>query len=161
MGWRSKCIKGNQCICNTTLIVLISGCYQVGFTYNSVVEDFSTSLKLHCGGWKSVYLNPSRPQFLGTSPTNLNDVLIQNRRWNTGLLGIGISRFCPLIYGPSRMSFLQSVCYAQFAFLPLYCLPVCCFGIIPQLCLLGGISLYPEVNSVIYVVYIKNMLDKN
>uniref|UniRef100_A0A2C9W8C2 Glycosyltransferase 2-like domain-containing protein n=1 Tax=Manihot esculenta TaxID=3983 RepID=A0A2C9W8C2_MANES len=126
---------------------------EVGFTYNSVVEDFSTSLKLHCGGWKSVYLNPSRPQFLGTSPTNLNDVLIQNRRWNTGLLGIGISRFCPLIYGPSRMSFLQSVCYAQFAFLPLYCLPLCCFGIIPQLCLLGGISLYPEVSSSFFLVF--------
>ncbi|KAJ9182233.1 hypothetical protein P3X46_006253 [Hevea brasiliensis] len=127
---------------------------KVGFMYNTVVEDYLTGLKLHCRGWKSVYLSPAKPCFLGTSPTNLNDLLIQNTRWSSGLVGIGISKFCPLIYGPSRMSFLQSVCYAEFAFFPLfYCLTLCCFATIPQLCLLGGISLYPEVSNSFFLIF--------
>ncbi|KAF2285418.1 hypothetical protein GH714_004247 [Hevea brasiliensis] len=89
---------------------------KVGFMYNTVVEDFLTGLKLHCKGWKSVYLSPARPQVLATSPTNLNDLLIQNTRWSSGLLGVGISKYCPLIYVPSRMSFHQSLCYAECAF---------------------------------------------
>ncbi|KAF2285417.1 hypothetical protein GH714_004231 [Hevea brasiliensis] len=121
---------------------------KVGFIYNTVVEDFLTGLKLRCKGWKSVYLSPARPQFLATSPTNLNDLLIQNTRRSSGLLGVGISKCCPLIYGPSRMSFHQSLCYAECAFFPLfYCLSLCCFATIPQLCLLSGIYLYPEVTS--------------
>ncbi|EEF33092.1 transferase, putative [Ricinus communis] len=88
----------------------------VGFMYDSVVEDYFTGFILHCKGWKSVYLNPLRPQFLGSATTNLNDVLTQYTRWMAGLVGVGISKFCPLLYGPPRMSFLQSQLFLNYVY---------------------------------------------
>lgn len=117
----------------------------MGFLYQSVAEDYFTGFTLHCKGWTSVYCSPSRPQFMGTSTTNLNDLLIQGTRWSSGLAEVGFSRFCPLIYGSLRMPILQSMCYAELAFLPLYCLPICIFATIPQICLLNGIAIYPKV----------------
>ncbi|KAK0608867.1 hypothetical protein LWI29_037198 [Acer saccharum] len=127
---------------------------KVGFLYESVAEDFFTGFILHCKGWKSTYLTPSRPQFLGSSTTNLNDLLIQGIRWSSGLIQVGVSRFCPLTYGSLRMSFLQSLCYGELALFPLfYCLPLWCFATVPQLCLLNGISLYPEVSSPFFMIF--------
>ncbi|XVF66534.1 hypothetical protein PTKIN_Ptkin10aG0044200 [Pterospermum kingtungense] len=121
---------------------------EASFLYDAVAEDYLTGFTLQCKGWKSVYLAPSRPQFLGTSTTNLNDLLTQGIRWGSGLVDVAISRFCPLIYGPPRTSFLHSMCYAELSFFPiLYCLPLWCFATIPPLCLLNGIPLYPEVKK--------------
>ncbi|RVX21747.1 Cellulose synthase-like protein G2 [Vitis vinifera] len=117
----------------------------VGFLYQSVVEDYLTGFIMHCRGWTSVYCNPSKPQFLGSGVTNMNDMLVQGTRWSSGLFDVAISKFSPLIYGPLRMSILESFCYAYLAYFPLYFISVWCFGIIPQLCLLNGIPLYPKV----------------
>ncbi|KAE9453046.1 hypothetical protein C3L33_15045, partial [Rhododendron williamsianum] len=126
--------------------VQISYWLQVGFLYLSVVEDYFTGLvNLHCKGWKSVYCDPVRPAFLGAGTTNLNDVLVQSTRWSSGLVEVALSRFCPLIYGPKKMSALQTLCYGELAFFPFYFLPLWCFATIPQLCLLNGIAVYPEV----------------
>lgn len=128
---------------------------EVGFLYKSVVEDYFTGfVALHCKGWSSIYCDPPRPQFLGSGTTNLNDVLIQGMRWSSGLVDVGFSKFCPLIYGPPRLSLLQSMCYAELAFFPLYFLPVWCFATIPQLCLLNGVPLYPEVSSSFFIIYV-------
>ncbi|KAJ9182237.1 hypothetical protein P3X46_006254 [Hevea brasiliensis] len=127
---------------------------EVGFLYQSVAEDFFTGYMLHCKGWISVYLNPLRPQFLGTCVTSLNDLLIQGTRWSSGLVDIGISSFCPLIYATLRMSFLESLCYAEVSLFPLfYSLSLWCFAIIPQLGLLSGISLYPEVSNSFFPIF--------
>ncbi|KAF7149872.1 hypothetical protein RHSIM_Rhsim02G0034700 [Rhododendron simsii] len=118
---------------------------KVGFLYLSVAEDYFTGLvNMHCKGWKSVYCDPVRPAFLGAATTNLNDVLVQSTRWSSGLVEVGLSRFCPLIYGPKKMSALQTMCYGELAFFPFYFLPLWCFATIPQLCLLNGIAVYPE-----------------
>ncbi|CAL0313493.1 unnamed protein product [Lupinus luteus] len=93
-------------------------------------------------------------EFLGTATTNLNDVLIQGSRWYSGLFENGISRFCPLIYGPTRMPLLQSLCFAELTFFPLYCLPLWCFAIIPQICLLNGIPLYPKVSDPFFGIFL-------
>ncbi|KAI4345764.1 hypothetical protein L6164_012860 [Bauhinia variegata] len=127
---------------------------EVGFSYGSVVEDFLTGFNLHCKGWTSVFCDPTRPQFLGTATTNLNDVLIQGSRWYSGLFENGITMSCPLIYGPLRMSVLQSMCFAELTYFPLYCLPLWCFATIPQLCLLHGISLYPKVSDPFFLVFL-------
>ncbi|KAF5466008.1 hypothetical protein F2P56_015967 [Juglans regia] len=127
---------------------------EVGFLYDSVVEDYFTGFRLHCDGWTSVYCDTSRPQFLGSGTTNLNDVLIQGTRWSSGLIDVGFSKFCPLIYGPTRISILGSMCYGELAFFPLYCLPLWCFATIPQLCLLNGIPLYPKVSSSFVVIFV-------
>lgn len=121
--------------------------------YYSVLEDFFTSLHLHCRGWTSVYLSPPRPQFLGTSTPCLNDLLVQGTRWSCGLVEVGLSRYCPIIYGPTRMSILQSMCYAELAFHPLYLISVCCFAIVPPICLFYGASIYPKVSDPFFVVF--------
>uniref|UniRef100_A0A1S4AGU2 Cellulose synthase-like protein G2 n=2 Tax=Nicotiana TaxID=4085 RepID=A0A1S4AGU2_TOBAC len=127
---------------------------QIGFLYHSVVEDYFTGFILHCKGWKSVFYNPTRPAFLGSATTNLNDTLIQGTRWNSGLIEVLFSRFCPLIYGLiSRMPLLECMCYAYLASQPLYCFPAWFLAIIPQLCLLNGIPIYPKVSSPWFMVY--------
>ncbi|KAL9327404.1 hypothetical protein ACSQ67_008049 [Phaseolus vulgaris] len=126
---------------------------EVGFLYYSVVEDYLTGFVLHSDGWTSVFCEPSKPQFLGTATTNLNDVLIQGTRWYSGLFENGINRFCPLIYGPTRMPLLQCLCFAWLTYFPLYCLPLWCLATVPQLSLLNGIPLYPKVSDPFFIVF--------
>lgn len=118
---------------------------QVGFQYGSIVEDVKTSIILQSKGWRSVYLNPPRPQFLGSATTTLNDMLLQGIRWYGGLAGIGLSKYCPLIYKPSRMHILQKMYKSWIAFIGFDFLPVLCFAIIPPICFTYGIPLYPKV----------------
>ncbi|KAF7837496.1 cellulose synthase-like protein G2 [Senna tora] len=142
---------------------LLASCYyeigtkwglEVGFMYDTVVEDYLTGFILHCNGWTSVFCEPSRPQFLGMATTNLNEVLIQGSRWSSGLFENGISKYCPLVYGPMRMSLLQSMCFAELAYFPLYCLPLWCLATIPQLSLINGTPLYPKVSDPFSLVFL-------
>ncbi|BBH01868.1 cellulose synthase like G1, partial [Prunus dulcis] len=129
--------------------------FWVGFMYGSVLEDYFTGFRLHCKGWISVYCNPPRPQFLGSGITNLDEFLVQLTRWTSGLVDVAISKFCPLVYGPLKTyTFVQSMCYADLALFPIfYFLPLWCFATIPQLCLLNGIPLYPEVSNSYFIVF--------
>ncbi|KAJ1383934.1 Nucleotide-diphospho-sugar transferase [Sesbania bispinosa] len=127
---------------------------EVGFLYGTVSEDVHTGFMLHCNGWNSVFCDPPKPQFLGNGTTNLNDLLVQGTRWSSGLLDNGLSRFCPLIYGPLRMSLLQSLCLAELTYFPLYCLPLWCFAVVPQLCLVYGIPLYPKVSDPFFFTFL-------
>ncbi|KAI3469714.1 hypothetical protein Pfo_026377 [Paulownia fortunei] len=126
---------------------------EVGAKYNTVVEDSMTSLILHCRGWISVWIDPARPCFLGTCPTNLNDMLVQQTRWAFGLLQMALSKYSPLLYGPFRMSILQSMAYGGLTLDPLYVIPFYGLGIIPQICLLQGIPLYPKVSDPFFFVF--------
>ncbi|CAL8989912.1 unnamed protein product [Prunus brigantina] len=46
------------------------------------------------------------------------------------------------------------MCYAELALFPiLYFLPLWCFSTIPQLCLLNGLPLYPEVSNSYFIVF--------
>ncbi|CAH9145776.1 unnamed protein product [Cuscuta epithymum] len=125
----------------------------IGFMYNSVVEDYSTGFMLHCRGWISVFCNPNRAAFLGSTTTNLNDTLIQGTRWNSGLLDCFLSRFCPLIYGLPRLPLLECLCYTHLASQPLYCLPAWCLATVPQICLLIGLPIYPKASSPWFIIY--------
>ncbi|GMI95928.1 cellulose synthase like G2, ARABIDOPSIS THALIANA CELLULOSE SYNTHASE LIKE G2 [Hibiscus trionum] len=121
---------------------------EVGFLYFSVVEDYFTGYTLHRKGWKSVYLNPKRPQVLGTSTTNFNDLSVQWTRWTAGIVQIAISRFCPLICGPLKMSLVHFMCYLGLTLEPLlFCFSLWGFALVPQLCLFNGIPLYPKVSD--------------
>ncbi|KAJ8641979.1 hypothetical protein MRB53_018673 [Persea americana] len=127
---------------------------QIGFLYASVLEDYITGFHMHCKGWKSIYYDPLRPQFLGSSPINLNDILVQWKRWSSGLLEVAFSRFCPLTYGIiSRNPILHTLCYGYVAFLPLYSIFALCYATVPPLCLLNGISLYPKVSDTWFPVF--------
>ncbi|KAH6770010.1 hypothetical protein C2S52_014813 [Perilla frutescens var. hirtella] len=127
---------------------------EVGYRYFTVVEDVFTSLQLQCSGWRSVLIDPARPCFLGASPTNLSDMLGQNRRWSFGLMQIGLSRFSPLVYGPlMRMSILQSMCYAALILDCLYTVPFYALGIVSPICLLYNIPLYPKASEPIFMAF--------
>ncbi|XP_039002085.1 cellulose synthase-like protein G2 isoform X1 [Hibiscus syriacus] len=131
---------------------------EVGFLYDAVAEDYLTGFVMQCNGWTSAYVAPSstrRPQFLGTSTTNVNELLTQGIRWGAGLVDVAISRFSPLLYGPPRTSFLHSMGYAELSLFPLlYCLPLWCFATIPPLYLLNGVPLYPEVSDPYFSVFL-------
>ncbi|BFG15498.1 hypothetical protein CerSpe_017710 [Prunus speciosa] len=85
----------------------------------------------------------------------LHRVSFALQRWTSGLVDVAISKFCPLIYGPLKTyTFVQSMCYAELALFPIfYFLPLWCFATIPQLCLLNGIPLYPEVSNSYFIVF--------
>ncbi|XP_037404311.1 cellulose synthase A catalytic subunit 7 [UDP-forming]-like [Triticum dicoccoides] len=125
----------------------------VGFLYQSVVEDYFTGYRqLYCRGWTSVYCFPatgSRPPFLGSVPTNLNDALVQNKRWMSGLLAVGLSRHCPLA-SAAAISVPQSMGFAYYAFTPLYAFPLLCYATVPQLCFLRGATSFSEAASTLW-----------
>ncbi|KAI7757788.1 hypothetical protein M8C21_029164 [Ambrosia artemisiifolia] len=121
--------------------------FKVGFRYFSVTEDFFTSIHMHSKHWLSVYHMPSRPSFMGSCTTNLNDLLIQGTRWTAGLIEVALSKFSPLIYGPSRMPILQSFCYAWLAFFPMTCISLWIIATVPLLSLLNHITIYPKVRN--------------
>ncbi|MBA0801369.1 hypothetical protein Gohar_011740, partial [Gossypium harknessii] len=117
--------------------------------------DYFTGFTLHRKGWKSVYLYPKKPQFLGTATTNYNEVSIQWTRWASGFTSVAISKFCPLIYGPLKMSWVQFMCYSELAFMPLLnCLSLWGFAFIPQLCLFNDIPLYPKVSDSSFNIFL-------
>ncbi|KAM7485222.1 hypothetical protein LguiA_001231 [Lonicera macranthoides] len=119
----------------------------------AIVEDYFTGFNLHCEGWTSVYFNPPKAAFLGTGTTSLNDLLVQGTRWVAGCAEVCLSSFNPVIYGLLRMSVFQSMCYGLAAYYPFICIPMWCLATIPQLCLLNGIVLYPEVSSSFFMVF--------
>ncbi|KAF7028042.1 hypothetical protein CFC21_040020 [Triticum aestivum] len=123
---------------------------EVGFLYQSVVEDYFTGYRqLYCRGWTSVYCFPatgSRPPFLGSVPTNLNDALVQNKRWMSGMLAVGLSRHCPLA-SAAAISVPESMGFAYYAFMALYAFPVLCYAIVPQLCFFRGGTSFPEAST--------------
>eukprot|EP00257_Ricinus_communis_P021451 XP_015580949.1 cellulose synthase-like protein G2 [Ricinus communis] len=126
---------------------------QIGFLYGSVVEDYFTGMILHCKGWTSVFCNPSIPAFLGSATTKLNDTLIQGTRWYSGLMEVTFSRFCPFIYGVSKMPLLQTLCYGCLALQPAYSFPLWCLATLPQLCLFNGIPTFPKVSSAWFMIF--------
>ncbi|CAL5042454.1 unnamed protein product [Urochloa decumbens] len=119
-----------------------------GFMYQSVIEDYFTGYRrLFCRGWTSAYCYPTppaRPAFLGSMPTNLNDVLVQNKRWMSGMLAVGLStKYCPLACRELlAASVPQAMVIAYFGFAALYAFPALCYATLPQLCFLRGVPLF-------------------
>ncbi|CAL5413508.1 unnamed protein product [Camellia sinensis] len=126
---------------------------EIGYSYVSLLESTFTGYLLHCRGWRSVYLYPKKPCFLGCTTVDMKDGLLQLMKWSSGLIQVALSRFSPFTYGISRMSILQSMCYGFLTFSPTYFLANWLHGIVPQLCFLSGIPLYPKVSSPWFVVF--------
>eukprot|EP01018_Ginkgo_biloba_P019786 Gb_03766 [translate_table: standard] len=56
-----------------------------------------TGLKLHTMGWHSIYCKSERPALMGSAPGNGPDILVQQKRWATGLLEIFVNKLSPLL----------------------------------------------------------------
>ncbi|KAG0457667.1 hypothetical protein HPP92_022824 [Vanilla planifolia] len=120
---------------------------QMGLKYGCAVEDVVSGLAIHCKGWRSVYYNPQKKAFLGTSPTTLRDSLTQHKRWAEGQLQIVFSKNCSFIAGHNRMKLGHQMAYGIYNFWPLNSLPTLYYIIVHPLCLLNGVSLFPKISS--------------
>lgn len=126
---------------------------KLGFRYGSLVEDYYTGYRLQCEGWRAIFCHPNRPAFLGDVPIALGDVLNQTKRWSVGLYEVAFSKYSPVTFGIRSMGLLMGLCYAQYAFWSLWSIPVIIYGVLPQLTLLHGISIFPKVSSMWFFVY--------
>ncbi|KAH9625483.1 hypothetical protein KSS87_018342 [Heliosperma pusillum] len=133
----------------------------------AMVEDVMTGLSLQNQGCRSVYLNPARPDFLGSATTNLNDLLTQGSRWTAGLLQIGLSEHNPLTHTPSKMNILQKMLSCWITLFPLDFVFIICYAIFPPVCFFYGIPLYPSVRDPLFIPFafvfiasnVKHLLD--
>ncbi|KAH0641244.1 hypothetical protein KY285_037830 [Solanum tuberosum] len=121
---------------------------EIGYSYSSLLESSYTGYLLHSKGWKSVYLYPKRPCFLGCSTIDMKDALVQLMKWASGLVQVGLSKYSPLTYGlMSKMPLVQNMCYGYFMFSHFLSIPCFLYGIVPPLCFLMGTPVFPKVTS--------------
>eukprot|EP01018_Ginkgo_biloba_P004100 Gb_26772 [translate_table: standard] len=125
----------------------------IGLIYGCAVEDVLTGFTLQCRGWKAAYCTPNKKAFLGTAPQNLHDTLTQNKRWAAGELEMFVSRFCPYLYGIGKIKIAQRMCYSFYSFWPLWSIPMLCYGLLPALCMLNGVYLFPKVSDTWFLLF--------
>ncbi|KAJ4754186.1 Cellulose synthase family protein [Rhynchospora pubera] len=120
----------------------------IGLKYGYPVEDVVTGLQIKCRGWKSAYCNPKRTAFLGLSPTTLEQCLVQYKRWSEGNLQIFLSMYNAILVGHRKLCFGLIMCYYMYGLWATTCFPTWYYVVIPSLCFLQGIPLFPEVTSI-------------
>ncbi|KAA3473342.1 cellulose synthase-like protein E1 [Gossypium australe] len=120
---------------------------EMGLIYGFLVEDIITGLNIQCKGWKSMYLSPERDGFLGVAPITLLQTLVQHKRWMDGHLQVFLSRYCPLLYGYKKIPLKLRLAYCPYNLWAANCLPTLYIVVVPCLCLLKGISLFPKISS--------------
>ncbi|KAF2288938.1 hypothetical protein GH714_022916 [Hevea brasiliensis] len=134
---------------------------EMGLVYGCPVEDNITGLKIQCRGWKSVYYCPNKEAFLGVAPNTLEVALIQHRRWAEGFFQIFLSKYCPFIYGHGKIKLGAQMGYcANLLWAPMS-LPTLYYVIVPPLCLLHGIPLFPQASSQWFLPYAYVFISKN
>ncbi|KAG2680823.1 hypothetical protein I3843_11G116300 [Carya illinoinensis] len=128
--------------------------FEIGVRYGSLVEDYFTGYRLHCEGWKSIFCSPKRAAFLGDAPITLVDVLNQQKRWSIGLLDVVFSKFSHLTFGiRSNIGLLMAIGYAQIGCWAFWSIPITMYAFLPQLALLNGISIFPSVSELWFLLY--------
>ena len=132
------CIK---LLCLKMIIIIL----QMGLIYGCSSEDIVTGLAIQCRGWKSFYYNPNRKAFLGVAPITLDGVLVQQKRWAEGMFQIFFSKYCPFIYGHRKIKLGAQMGYCIYLLWAPISLPILYYVIVPALCLLDDISLFPQV----------------
>lgn len=126
---------------------------EMGLMYGCPVEDVFTGLALHSRGWQSVCFSPKKRAFLGLSPRNTNDTLIQYKRWAAGMLEVFLSHLCPFTQGIGRLKWGQIMCYSFYTLWALWSLPILCYALLPALAMANGISLFPKASDPWFKVF--------
>ncbi|KAK7277126.1 hypothetical protein RIF29_18276 [Crotalaria pallida] len=164
-----KAIRGQQTVKNNIprdailkeALVLASCSYEnntkwgteVGFSYGILLESTITGYLLHSRGWKSAYLYPKTPCFLGCAPTDIKEGMLQLVKWLSELCLLGVSKYSPFTYGFSRMSFLHTLPYCFLVSSALYSIVFILYGTVPQVCFLKGIHVFPKVTDPWFAVF--------
>ncbi|KAK6230077.1 hypothetical protein QUC31_001595 [Theobroma cacao] len=126
---------------------------EIGLKYGCPVEDVITGLSIQCQGWKSVYFNPPRNAFLGVAPTTLPQTLVQHKRWSEGDFQIFLSKYNPAWFAHGKISLGLQMGYCCYFLWAPNCLPTLYYSIVPSLCLLRGISLFPQCSTPWFIPY--------
>uniref|UniRef100_A0A0D6QSQ6 Glycosyltransferase 2-like domain-containing protein n=2 Tax=Araucaria cunninghamii TaxID=56994 RepID=A0A0D6QSQ6_ARACU len=126
---------------------------KVGMLYGCAVEDILTGFSIHCKGWKSAYCLPKRNAFQGVAPVNLNDSLVQHKRWSAGWFEIFVSKYCPFRCGIPRVGIAQKMAYSFYCLWAPSSLHIICYGLVPALSMLSGQSLFPKISDPWFLVF--------
>ncbi|CAE5960266.1 unnamed protein product [Arabidopsis arenosa] len=126
---------------------------EMGVKYGCPVEDVITGLAIQCRGWKSAYLNPEKKAFLGIAPTNLHQMLVQQRRWSEGDFQILLSEYSPVWYGKGKISLGLILGYCCYCLWAPSSVPVLIYTVLTSLCLFKGIPLFPKVSSLWFIPF--------
>lgn len=126
---------------------------EIGLKYGCPVEDVITGLSIHCRGWKSVFYNPKREAFLGVAATTVDQTLVQHKRWSEGDLLILISKYSPAWYGIGRVHPGLLMGYMMYCLWSPSSLPTLYYAVIPSLCLMNDVSLFPPVSSIWFLPF--------
>ncbi|CAA7015427.1 unnamed protein product [Microthlaspi erraticum] len=120
---------------------------EMGLKYGCPVEDVITGLAIQCRGWKSAYLTPKKKAFVGVAPTNLHQMLVQQRRWSEGDFQILLSEYSPVWYGQGKIGLGLILGYCCYCLWAPSSVPLLVYSVLTCLCLLKGIPLFPKVWS--------------
>ncbi|KAH7860023.1 hypothetical protein Vadar_008251 [Vaccinium darrowii] len=129
---------------------------EMGLVYGCLSEDVITGLTIQCRGWKSVNYNPERNSFVGVgrvAPNTLNQALVQHERWCKGMFYIFLSKYCPFIYAHGKIKLGAQMGYCVYLLWAPNSLALLYYLIIPSICLLRGIPLFPEVSSLWFLPF--------
>ncbi|XP_020207310.1 cellulose synthase-like protein G1 [Cajanus cajan] len=126
---------------------------EVGFSYAILIESSVTGYLLHCRGWRSTYLYPKRPCFLGCAPTDLKEGMLQLVKWSSEFCLLGLSKYSPFTYGISRLPIMHAFTFCYLTSTTHYAIPLIVYGIIPQVCFFKGIPVFPMVTEPWFIVF--------
>ncbi|XP_021287709.1 cellulose synthase-like protein E1 isoform X2 [Herrania umbratica] len=133
---------------------------EIGLKYGCPVEDVITGLSIQCQGWKSVYFNPPRSAFIGVAPTTLPQTLEQHKRWSEGDFQIFLSKYGPAWFAHGKISLGLQMGYCCYCLWAPNCLPTLYYSVVPSLCLLRGISLFPQCSTPWFIPYVYVIVSK-
>lgn len=126
---------------------------EMGLVYGCPVEDIVTGLIIQCKGWKPIYYNPKKTAFLGVGPITLEQGLVQYKRWCEGLFQIFVSKYCPFIYGHGKIKLGAQMGYCVYLLWAPNSFPTLYYILVPSLCLLPGLPLFPEASSLWFLPF--------
>ncbi|TVU14499.1 hypothetical protein EJB05_37973 [Eragrostis curvula] len=122
--------------------------FQVGWVYGSMTEDMLTGQRIHAAGWRSAFLNPNPPAFLGSAPTGGPASLTQYKRWATGLFEIILSKNNPILLSIYKhLEFRQCLAYLFMDVWPLRSVFELCYALLGPYCLLANQSFLPKASD--------------
>ncbi|KAI3976117.1 hypothetical protein MKX01_006633 [Papaver californicum] len=114
---------------------------KMGLKYGCPVEDVITGLAIQCRGWNSIYFNPEKKS------------LIQYKRWSEGLFQIFLSKYCPFTYGYGKIKLGLQMGYCIYCLWPPNSFPTIFYLVVPSLCFLNGIPLFPKMSSLWFLPF--------
>ncbi|KAK6161372.1 hypothetical protein DH2020_004753 [Rehmannia glutinosa] len=130
-----------------------AGALNVLIRVSAVISNAPYILVLDCDHYCNDPTSARQAMCFFSTPKYLQNWLLFSSPRNS-IISVSMISMMPgsIIIG-LKMSTLQCMCYAALSFDPIYVVPFYGLAIIPQICLLHGIPLYPKVSDPFFVVF--------